>query len=378
MASKEGSLAQARGNQLLWQLLMLLLMLSASGATCQRSMLVNPFALPGPTAPEVLTAGAARDQIIAAVNQNSARIQSLSVTGAGITIPDTLDLPLLTGNIAAERPGRFRLTAGTSFGQEIDVGSNDELFWMWVRRNQPPAVYICRHDQFATSNIRQIMPVEPSWLLAAMGMVDLDPARVFDGPVPHGDGTIEIRSWMPSAAGNLQRVTVIDARRAWVVEQHVYDQAGTTLLASAVAESHRYYPVEQVSLPDRVSIRLPLSGLAFKINLGAMQINGLTGDRQQLWTLPTFEGYPQHDLGGAAPGTPLPGQVGPVINKYNVVPTGHSAYPSSTYPAVAAPYSAPASDQPQPNARPAMSNPTPGPLPRYGWRRFLPGTRFTR
>ena len=57
-------------------------------------------------------------------------------------------------------------------------------------------------------------------------------------------------------------MTVIDARRAWVVEQHIYDQSGTTLLASAVAESHRYYPVEQVSLPDRVSIRLPTANMA--------------------------------------------------------------------------------------------------------------------
>ena len=57
------------------------------------------------------------------------------------------------------------------------------------------------------------MPVEPSWLLAAMGIVELDPASVFNGPVPHGDGTVEIRSWLPSATGNLQRVMVVDAAR---------------------------------------------------------------------------------------------------------------------------------------------------------------------
>jgi hypothetical protein len=290
-------------------LLAVTLLVCGSGATCQRPM-INPFAAPGPAAPQVLAEGASRDQIIAAVNQNSARIQSLSVTGASITIPDTLGLPILNGNIAAERPGRFRFTAGTAVtGPEIDIGSNDELFWMWARRNQPPAVYICRHDQFANSNIRQIMPVEPKWLLAALGMVDLDPASVFDGPLPRGDGTVELRSWLPSASGPLQRVTVVDARRAWVTEQHVYDQAGTTLLASAVAESHRYDALNQVSLPDRVSIRLPTAGLAFKINLGAVQLNQLAGDRQQLWALPPFEGYPQHDLGGTLPGTPLPGAV---------------------------------------------------------------------
>ena len=178
-------MANGRITKSLWSLATIVCLLSSSGATCHRQMMMNPFATPGPAAPQVLVEGASREQIIAAVNQNSSRIQSLTVTGATITIPDMMGLPLLNGNIAAERPGRFRLTAGTAVtGQEIDLGSNDELFWMWVRRNTPPAVYFCRHAQFANSNIRQMMPVEPSWLLAALGMVDIDPASVFDGPIP--------------------------------------------------------------------------------------------------------------------------------------------------------------------------------------------------
>jgi hypothetical protein len=323
-------------------------------------MLVNPFAA-GPAVPQVLAEGASRDQIIAAVNQNSARIQSLNVTGASITIPDTMGLPILNGNIAAERPGRFRLTAGTAItGQEIDLGSNDQLFWLWVRRNQPPAVYICRHDQFAGSNIRQVMPVEPSWFLAALGMVDLDPASVFDGPLPRGDGTVELRSWLPSASGTLQRVTVIDARRALVIEQHVYDQAGTTLLASAIAESHQYYEPQQVTLPQRLSIQLPPTGMKFKIDLGNVQINQLAGDRQQLWALPTFEGYPQYDLGGAAAGTPLPGGMTMRQQTSGVLPAGYPANMPPTSPQAAL-YNAPPT---------ANRNSTAGtqyqPLPQYG------------
>lgn len=285
-----------------------LLLFSASGATCQRPLFTNPFVAAGPAAPQVLPEVSTREQIIAAVNQNAARVQSLSATGATITIPDMMG-PTLSGNIAAERPGRFRLTAGTALtGQEVDLGSNDELFWLWAKRNDPPAVYYCRHDQFANSAIRQIMPVEPSWLLSALGMVEIDPATVFEGPLPRADGTVEIRSWLPSASGTLSCVTVIDARRAWVVEQYIYDPTGTTLLASAVAESHRYYPVEQVSLPERVLIRLPASNIALKIDLGNVVINRLPGDPRQLWAMPTFEGYPQYDLGGATPGTPLPGR----------------------------------------------------------------------
>jgi hypothetical protein len=318
-----------------------LALFAGSGANCQRPLTMNPFGPPDPAAPQVLIAGATRDQIIAAVNQNSARIHSLSATGASITIPDTMNLPLLTANIAAERPNHFRLTAGTGItGQEIDLGSNDQLFWMWVRRNQPPAVYFCRHDQFANSAIRQMMPIEPSWLLAALGMVDIDPASVYDGPLARGDGKVEIRSWLPSASGRLARVTVIDASRAWVVEQHVYDPSGQTLIASAVAESHRYYPAEQVSLPQKISLRLPTAGLAMKIDLGNVQINQLAGDPAQLWTMPTFAGYPQYDLGGAVPNTPLPGR--PFNQPPSPMPPPMPTTYPAPYPTSAAPAALPA------------------------------------
>jgi hypothetical protein len=345
----------------------LVCLLSASGATCQRQMLTNPFAPAGPSAPQVLMEGATRDQIIAAVNQNSARVQSITATGATITVPDTLGLPLLSGNIAAERPGRFRLTAGTAVtGQVIDLGSNDELFWIWVRRNQPPGVYFCRHNQFANSNIRQMMPVEPSWLLAALGMVDINPASVFDGPLPRGDGTVELRSWLPSASGNLQRVTVVDARRALVIEQHVYDQSGRTLLASAVAESHRYDPVLQVATPQLVAIRLPTANINFRINLGSVQINQLTADRAQLWTMPTFDGAPQHDLGGAALGMPLPNQGVMPTPLTGLVPGSYSSSPQSPYPVT------PASTFAAPRAMTSTTSASAQPLPVYGQRSTLP------
>jgi hypothetical protein len=316
--------------------------------------------------------GASRDQVIAAVNQNSSRIQSITATGATITVPDTLGLPLLSGNIAAERPGRFRLTAGTAVtAKEIDIGSNDELFWIWIRRNEPPGVYFCRHAQFANSNIRQMMPVEPSWLLAALGMVDINPASVFDGPLPRGDGTVELRSWLPSVSGNLQRVTVIDARRALVIEQHVYDQSGRTLLASAVAESQYYDAARQVAVPQVVAIRLPTANINLRINLGSIQINQLTADRAQLWTMPTFDGAPQHDLGGAAFGAPLPNQGATPTPLTGLIPGSYSAYPQSPYPVT------PASATSAPQLPPGRSASSQS-LPVYGQKSSLPAQQLPR
>jgi hypothetical protein len=116
---------------------------------------------------------------------------------------------------------------------------------------------------------------------------------------------VELRTWLPTSAGNMQRVLVIDVERALVKEQHVYDPSGKTLIASAVAHSHRYHPVEQVSLPDRLTVRLPPAQIAFSIDMGPVEINRLTADSQQLWALPLFEGCRQFDLGTAPASQPV-------------------------------------------------------------------------
>ncbi len=250
----------------------LLLVFCCSGATCSRAFR-SPFASVGPPAPEVLMPGAALDQIITAVNQNAARIQNYQTNNASITVPGTTVLPLLRGNIAAERPGRIRLQASTAIsGQEVDLGSNDELFWFWVKRNEPPAVFFAKHSQYVGTAAQQVMPIEPSWLLDALGFAEFAPGDHHEGPILRGNGRLEIRSVIQTRIGTLTKMTVVDAQRAWVLEQHVYDTQGT-LLASTIARSHRYYPAANVSLPQEVEIRLPIAQLNLSIDVGTVQLN---------------------------------------------------------------------------------------------------------
>ena len=58
-------------------LLLLSMVFCTTGATCTRTIR-SPFAPWAPPAPEVLAAGSSLDQVIAAVNQNSAKITSMS------------------------------------------------------------------------------------------------------------------------------------------------------------------------------------------------------------------------------------------------------------------------------------------------------------
>ncbi|QDS98136.1 hypothetical protein HG15A2_14080 [Adhaeretor mobilis] len=277
------------------------------------------------------------DQVMAAVNQNSVKLRSLQTNNAKISVPGMLGIPSLSGNIAAERPGRIRLQASTALtGAEVDLGSNDELFWLWVRRNEPPAVYYSRHDQFAGSAAQRMMPIQPEWLLDALGFVEFKPSDFHEGPTPHGKGTVEIRSVVNSPMGQLTKNTVVNSTTAQVLEQHVYTSEGA-LLASTVAESHRYYPEVGVSLPQRISVQMPAAQLSLTIDMGTVVLNQVAAS-PQLWAMPQPQGVPLMDLGRAAGGL-APATVGGQLSGadwYGPTPAATVAsLPSSISPAPA-------------------------------------------
>ncbi|MDC0936102.1 hypothetical protein OAS39_07430 [Pirellulales bacterium] len=265
----------------------------------------NPFVSAGPPAPEVLVPGMSLDQVVAAVNLNASRIQSYQTNNATLSVPGVPGVPRLSGNIAAQRPKRLRLQASSLLGPEVDLGSNDELFWLWVRRNEPPALYYARHDQFIGSEAQRLLPIDPSWLLDALGMSTFAPGDQHNGPRMQADGTLEIRSVLQTPSGPMTKISIVDPRRAWVLQQHVYDSQGS-LLASAVASEHRYYPEAQVSLPQRIEVQMPSAQLRLSIDVGTVELNQPAAN-PQMWELPSMTGFQPVDLGGASVGSaPLP------------------------------------------------------------------------
>jgi hypothetical protein len=102
----------------------------------------------------------------------------------------------------------------------------------------------------------------------------------------------------------MTKSTVIDVKRAWVLQQHLYNSTGT-LLASSIAHSHRYYPEYGVSLPQQIEIRLPPAQLALSIDVGTVQLNSLV-ENPQMWSMPELS-VPHIDLGApATTGNPIP------------------------------------------------------------------------
>lgn len=273
-------------------MLMLAVLLAGGGAQCLPTRWQGTPA--GPVAPRLLPDNPTLDQVIGVVNTNTQNVHTYWTNNARISVAG---LPPLRADIALERPRRFRLRADTVLtGLEADLGSNDEQFWFWARRSQPPALYFCSHERFAVSPIRQILPVDPRWIVEALGLTTFDPSAQHAGPIRvHGD-RLEVRSRLPSPAGELVKITVVDAARGWVIEQHLYTAQGERL-ASALGSGHRFNPVANVSLPAHIELQLPNAQLQLKIDTGDFQVNTLQGDPTQLWTRPVYPGNAEIDLG---------------------------------------------------------------------------------
>jgi len=250
-----------------------------------------------------------RDEALAAINANTQRIQTLQTQGATISIPGA---PAIGAEIALQRPRQLRFRAGTNLlGPELDLGSNDQLFWFWAARAPQPSVFFARHEQFATSPARQMLAIEPAWLIEALGAVEIDPASIVEGPLAADNGRVQLRTKLPTAAGEYSRLIVLDGKYGWVLEQHVYDERGQ-LLASSRTSQHEFHPLDGVSLPKRIEVQIPQGQLRFQLDVARWAINQPALEGQALFELPReqLSNHPFVDL--ADPSFIPPGQSVPV------------------------------------------------------------------
>ena len=264
---------------------------ASSGASCPnvlRGYQIGTMPLPRALPPQPTL-----EQVIAAVHDNTARVRSVSAPQAVLVVPG---VPRLSARVACEPPRRFRLQAQTAItGPELDIGSNDDLFWLWLRQHTPPIIAFCRHDQYAQSKARQLLPIRADWMPELLGLVNFRPEDSHEGPFPMPDGRIEIRSRIRDTEGELLKSTILDATTGLVAEQHLFTPAGERL-ASVRTTRHRVDPGSGAALPHVVEVSWPTAKVDFKLELASVTANLPTADPAQLWQMPAYPGYEPVDL----------------------------------------------------------------------------------
>jgi hypothetical protein len=66
------------------------------------------------------------------------------------------------GRIYAEKPKNFRMKVTFSGKDEVDIGSNQNEFWFWVRRNVDKHQYYCSYKDLNEGKVRMMpLPIQP-------------------------------------------------------------------------------------------------------------------------------------------------------------------------------------------------------------------------
>ena len=234
------------------------------------------------------------EQITSAVNRNSQIIQNFTTESASIHIPGVL-LPL-HARLTFERPKRLRIQGSLSSvsNQEFDFGSNDDLFWLWTRRGED--MWYCRHDLYPVSPVRSAIPIDPDWLIEALGMVEFKPTDHHTGPNRMNDGNWEIISYCQTPSGQYLKRTVIDSKVSWVIRQELYTPQNE-LVALADATNLQFDRTTGIHYMKRVSVWCQGMDSASKmtIDLGSPTFNTSSAFAAQ-FVMPTYEGYRAVDL----------------------------------------------------------------------------------
>jgi hypothetical protein len=270
-----------------------------SGASCPSWLRTQQPALP-----PVLPQNPSLVQVIEVVNRNNGQIQSFAANQATLSSPG---VPSLRANVAFQRPMSFRLYAKHPLtGPELDLGSNDMEFWFWINRSEPKAVYFCRHDQFAMSPARQMVPIQPDWLIDALGVSTFDPALPHQGPYLLPGGRLEVRTIKETPEGPITKRTILDAAQGWVLGQEIFN-AQSNLLVSSEASGYRQDPRSGLWFPRTIKLNCPAAQFSMQLDLGNVELNVPPPNPAEIFTRPTIQNSPPVDIGNPAfrpPGCP--------------------------------------------------------------------------
>jgi hypothetical protein len=163
------------------------------------------------------------------------------------------------------------------------------LFWFWAKRNPSQVTYYAYHEQFVAQATSHGLPIGPDWLIEALGLVQLDPAGAYEGPISRPDNRVEIHNRIERNGAVYFRRLVLDERHGWIVEQQVADSFGR-ILATARCSDHRFYEEARASLPHRVQIEIPSAELSFLLDVGRYLVNQLNTDAATFFEIPNNDG----------------------------------------------------------------------------------------
>ncbi|MBA2225906.1 MAG: hypothetical protein WHU94_08060 [Thermogemmata sp.] len=196
------------------------------------------------------------EQLVHYLNQQASRLRTLSYAEARMTAREGEGLKgavsyTLRGRLAAAQPRYFHLSAqGGLAGGKVDLGSNDERFWIYIDApgNKPLYVY-ATHADFAAGKVQLPgnLPFEPDWVLQALGMTTFLPTAPYEAvriDERHRTYTLSWAATTPSGQSIRKEIVfAVDTAvgsRPQVLRHLIRNPQGKTICSAEIKSAHTF------------------------------------------------------------------------------------------------------------------------------------------
>ncbi len=241
-----------------------------------------------------LPADATAEEIVNTLNDNITKLYAWRSTDVKITAKQA-GMPItLSSVMAVESPRRLRLIANSLTGSEVDLGSNHERFWFWMKRGDPHGIMTASYGDLADGRPIGPLPFQPDWLMETLGVIPISTANFTMQELPGTPRRVAFVANQVSPQGrSFKRIMVVDAGRGVIVEHALREPSGR-LIARAILSQHQR-EAEGTRLPHRIDLQWPDSGVELTMRIGHIEVNPPTISAET-WTMPSYPDSPVIDL----------------------------------------------------------------------------------
>lgn len=110
-------------------------------------------------------------ELVKKINARNESVANFSCSGVKVKVWQDGSRYRLSGELYYEKPEKFRLKISSILGDELDIGSNDELFWYWSRRDKDPGLHYAKHKDYNKTRLKS--GFNPRFMMRSLGISEI-------------------------------------------------------------------------------------------------------------------------------------------------------------------------------------------------------------
>jgi hypothetical protein len=244
-------------------------------------------------------------QLVDYVNERAKLVSTLKCRTVHIDVKENGNSqPGVEATMVCQKPRDFRLQGKAAIGSVVDIGSNKDELWFWIKTMEPEGVYHCTYEDLANGKVKNMpLPIKPEWVVQVMGIAEYSEDLSKYKIISRGD-FLELREQTISLQGEAAtKVTIFNrkpsAGKPFVCQHHLLDAKGTMVCWAEITEVQQDRANPQVVLPAQLRMVWPAQKLEIKMKIeDNLKVNDPINpkDYDILFTRRNLADLPSYDL----------------------------------------------------------------------------------